>query len=55
LLGIADTLTSTILSLGLERETEVCTLRAFGKLIWLQNDLINRHYQDAVIPGAISG
>ena len=45
LLGfVADALNATILSLGLERETEVRTLRAFSKLLWLQNDLINRHY-----------
>jgi hypothetical protein len=45
LLGfVADALTATILGLGLERETEVRTLRAFGKLLWIQNDLINRHY-----------
>ena len=42
---VADALTATILGLGLERETEVRTLRAIGKLLWLQNDLINRHYQ----------
>jgi hypothetical protein len=48
LLGfVADALTATILGLGLERENEVRTLRAFGKLLWLQNDLINRHYQAA--------
>ena len=48
LLGfVADALTDTILSLGLERGQEVRTLRAFGKLLWLQNDLINRHYQEA--------
>lgn len=46
LLGfVADALTSTILSLGLERSLEVRTLRAFNKLLWLQNDLVNRHYQ----------
>ena len=51
LLGfVADALTSTILSLGLERALEVRTLRAFNKLLWLQNDLINRHYQDAMLP-----
>ena len=45
LLGfVADALTHTILSLGLERAVEVQTLRAFNKLLWLQNDLINRHY-----------
>ena len=49
LLGfVADALTSTILGLGLEREREVRTLRAFNKLLWLQNDLINRHYQASV-------
>jgi hypothetical protein len=44
---VADALTTTILSLGLERDQEIRTLRAFGKLLWLQNDLINRHYQNA--------
>jgi len=42
---VSDALTATILGLGLERETEIATLRAFNKLLWLQNDLINRHYQ----------
>ncbi len=42
---VADAITATVLSLGLERDTEVCTLRAFGKLLWIQNDLITRHYQ----------
>lgn len=42
---VADALTATVLSLGLDREAEQRTLRAFGKLLWLQNDLINRHYQ----------
>ena len=46
LLGfVADALTATILGLGLPREAEARTLRAFGKLLWAQNDLINRHYQ----------
>ena len=47
LLGfVADALTATILSLGLDRDTETRTVRAFGKLLWLQNDLINRHYAE---------
>jgi hypothetical protein len=55
LLGfVADALTSTIMSLGLEREQEVRTLRAFNKLLWLQNDLINRHYQEAPAPVAVA-
>jgi hypothetical protein len=41
---VSDALTATILSLGLERDVEVKTLRAFGKLLWIQNDFINRHY-----------
>ena len=55
LLGfVADALTNTILSLGLERVQEVKTLRAFGKLLWLQNDLISRHYHEAAVPCAIA-
>lgn len=42
---VSDALTATILGLGLPRDTEVKTLRAFGKLLWIQNDLIARHYQ----------
>jgi len=46
LLGfVSDALLSAILGLGLVRETEVRTVRAFNKLLWLQNDLITRHYQ----------
>ncbi|PHS00966.1 MAG: hypothetical protein COA78_23285 [Blastopirellula sp.] len=46
LLGfVGDAFVATILSLDLDRETEVKTLRAFTKLLWVQNDLINRHYQ----------
>ena len=42
---VADALNATIFNLGLDRESEVKTLRAFGKLLWIQNDLITRHYQ----------
>ena len=45
LLGfVADAFSATILGLGLGRDAEVRTVRAFGKLLWLQNDLVNRHY-----------
>lgn len=55
LLGfVSDALTNTILSLGLERNQEVQSLRAFNKLLWLQNDLINRHYQEAQAPALAS-
>lgn len=42
---VSDALTATILGLNLPREVEVKTLRAVGKLLWIQNDLITRHYQ----------
>lgn len=42
---VSDALISTIFGLNLDRETEVRTVRAFNKLLWLQNDLITRHYQ----------
>ncbi len=44
---VADALTATVLGLNLPRDTEVATLRAFGKLLWIQNDLITRHYTAA--------
>jgi hypothetical protein len=41
---VSDALTATIFGLGLDRPTELRTVRAFNKLLWLQNDLISRHY-----------
>lgn len=46
LLGfVSDALLNTILGLGLDHDVEARTLRAFNKLLWIQNDLISRHYQ----------
>ena len=46
LLGfVSDALTNAIFGMGLERDAEMRTLRAFQKLLWIQNDLITRHYQ----------
>lgn len=42
---VSDALVATILGLGLDAETQTRTVRAFNKLLWLQNDLITRHYQ----------
>ena len=42
---VSDDLIATILGLGLDAETTVRTVRAFNKLLWLQNDLVTRHYQ----------
>jgi hypothetical protein len=49
---VADALNATIFSLGLDRETEVATVRSFAKLLWVQNDLINRHYQAVAVENA---
>lgn len=46
---VSDALLSTIMGLGLDRAAEVRTVRAFNKLLWLQNDLITRHYQGAPV------
>ena len=44
---VSDAIIATILSLPVECEAKVKTVRAFNKLLWLQNDLITRHYQAA--------
>lgn len=41
---VADAFQTAIFSLNLDRETEVRTMRAFNKLLWIQNDLFSRHY-----------
>ncbi|ACY17660.1 protoglobin family protein [Haliangium ochraceum] len=46
LLGfVHDALMAAIFELGLGRDDEVRLQRAVGKLLWIQNDFINRHYQ----------
>ena len=42
---VATALSGTIMALGLDRQAESRTLLAFEKLLWIQNDLISRHYQ----------
>ena len=46
---VSDALTNVIFGLNLDRQTETRTVRAFNKLLWLQNDLITRHYQAAAV------
>jgi len=41
---VADAVNATILGFDLPAETKTAAVRAFSKLLWLQNDLINRHY-----------
>lgn len=46
LLGfVADVLNATILDADLPAEAKARTVRAFSKLLWIQNDFIGRHYQ----------
>ncbi len=47
---VSDALVTTILSFDLEHDTMARTLRAFNKLLWLQSDLITRHYQKETRP-----
>ncbi len=42
---VSDALVATVLGLGLPKDAEARTLRAFNKLLWVQNDLITRHYE----------
>jgi hypothetical protein len=50
---VADAVTATIFAMNLEKELERKAVRAFAKLLWLQNDLIVRHYaaKGAGVPG----
>jgi hypothetical protein len=41
---VSDALLTTVLGLDLDAEARARALRAFNKLLWLQNDLITRHY-----------
>jgi hypothetical protein len=55
LLGfVADGFIATILGLGLERDAEAAALRAFSKLLWIQNDFVVRHYADEPVLAAAS-
>lgn len=41
---VETTLVGGILSLDLDKETEVATLAAFNKLLWIQNDYFAKYY-----------
>jgi hypothetical protein len=41
---VGDAINATILGLDLPSTVKATALRAFSKLLWIQNDLINRHY-----------
>ena len=41
---VADAINATILGLDIPAEAKGAAIRAFSKLLWIQNDLITRHY-----------
>ena len=41
---VADAVNATILGADLPDDQKAAAIRAFSKLLWLQNDLITRHY-----------
>ncbi|HYG77550.1 MAG TPA: protoglobin family protein [Planctomycetota bacterium] len=42
---VADAVIATISSFDIPAEDKTKALRAYSKLLWIQNDLITRHYQ----------
>ncbi len=45
LLGfVADAVNATILGLDIPSDLKTAAIRAFSKLLWIQSDLISRHY-----------
>ena len=44
---ISDVLLTSISDWPLEPAVALQTIRAFNKLLWIQNDFVNRHYQQA--------
>jgi len=46
LLGlVSDGLLSAIFELDIDAQVKARTLRAFNRLLWIQNDLVTRHYE----------
>ena len=41
---VADAVNATILGLEIPDDAKGAAIRSFSKLLWIQNDLINRHY-----------
>lgn len=51
---LSDVLLEALLQLPLDAATLATTVRAFNKLLWIQNDFITRHYQSAQPAGTAS-
>jgi hypothetical protein len=46
---LADLLTDRLLALNTDYETKINCMRAFHKILWMQNDFVTRHYAAADI------
>lgn len=42
---VADAVNATIFGFNLDNKATEAAIRSFSKLLWIQNDLITRHYQ----------
>lgn len=47
---LSDILTTTLMAAPWDAERKLDTIRAFQKLLWIQNDFINRHYVENAGP-----
>jgi len=41
---VADAVNATIMGFDIPNDAKTAAIRAFSKLLWIQNDLIVRHY-----------
>ncbi|MEZ6130940.1 MAG: protoglobin family protein [Planctomycetaceae bacterium] len=46
---LSDILTQTLIESPLDQDRTYSTIRAFQKLLWIQNDFINRHYANETV------
>lgn len=51
---LSDIVTEVILETPIDNTVKAKTLRAFNKLLWIQNDFISRHYAAAPAPQAVA-
>jgi len=42
---VSDILTTTLMASAMDDTTTLSTVRAFQKLLWIQNDLVSRHHR----------
>jgi hypothetical protein len=52
---VHDAINATILGFDIPDEAKAKAIRSFSKLLWIQNDLITRHYapQNGMAPSSV--